>query len=265
MATQPDLKVVDWKALEILGDAAPSSLSWASVGGDGSGKSDFCLSAPGPIFVAAFDVNGLGRVRKERKQGKEIRVGRYAMPPIIKGSTKDQIGDAAMRVWDQFVLDYRMAIRNARTILWDREDLAWEMLRYAKFGGYKNEGSKTGALDYGDLNAEYVSLIQEAAVAGVNLGLLQGVRAKWVAKLDPQKGRMVNYDTGEAVADGFKKVADHVDITLSHRWDPVSKNYVTKFGKFPNKDEKDAEYPDLDWALMAAFAYPDSTPSDWGL
>lgn len=265
MAPEPSHLTVDWKALEILGDAAPSSLSWSSVGGDGSGKSDFSLSAPGPIYVAAFDVNGLGRVRKERKQGKEIRIGRYPMPPIIKGATKNQIGDAAMKVWDRFVNDYRMALRNARTILWDREDLAWELLRYAHFGGQKNEGSKTGALDYGDLNAEYVSLIQEAAVAGVNLGLLQGVRTKWVAKMDPAKGKMVNYDTGEPMADGFKKVADHVDITLMHRWDPVAKEYKTKLGKFPNKDEKDKEIGDLDWPLMAMLAYPDSMPDDWGL
>jgi hypothetical protein len=255
----------DWKGLEILGDAAPSSLSWSSIGGDGSGKSDFCLSAPGPIFVAAFDVNGLGRVRKERKQGKEIRIGRYPKPPVLKGQTKNQIGDAAMIVWDRFVVEYRLALKNARTILIDREDLAWEMLIRAAFGGQKNEGSKTGALDYGPLNEEYVGLIQEAAVAGVNLGLLQGVKNKWVAKLDPAKGKMVNYETGEIIPDGFKKVADHVDITLIHRWDPVTKSYVTRIGKFPNKDEKDKEYPDLDWPLMAMFAYPDSTPNDWGL
>src|SRR3990167_5373198 len=116
---------VDWTGLQVLGENAPASISWASSGEDGSGKSDFGLSAPGPIFVAGFDANGMNRVRKERKTGKEIRVGRYIFAPV-KGASKNQLGDSAMAVWNQFVADYRTALRHARTILIDREDIAYE-------------------------------------------------------------------------------------------------------------------------------------------
>ena len=164
-------------------------------------------------------------------------------------------------IFDEY--DYEEAIKHVRTVLWDREDLAWELLRFASFGGEKNEGSKTGALDYGDLNAEYVSLIQSARAANVNLGLLQGLTEKWVAKFDPQSGKMRNYNTGDPVPDGFKKVADHVDITLNHRWDEKAKEYVVKIGKFPNKAEKDKEIANLSFGEMAINAFPDSDVSCW--
>ncbi len=255
-------KTVNWADYEMLSEDAPNSLTWASRGSDGSGKSYFGCTAPGPIFVCGFDPHGMARVDKKVRQGKEIRIGRYGFNCGEHGTDRGQVADAAEKVWNQFVAEYRMALRHCRTVLWDREDLAWELLRYAMFGGQKNEGSKTGALDYGALNAEYVSLIQEAKAAGVNLGLLQGLADNWLSKFDSQSGKMKNYCVGTK-PDGFKKVADHVDITIDHRWNPELKEYVVKFVKFPNKDEKDAEYPNLDFVNMALFAFPDTEESDW--
>lgn len=265
-------KTVDWNQYELLSEAAPNSLVWASRGGDGSGKSYFGCTAPGPIFVCGFDPHGMSRVDKKVRANKEIRIGRYGFTPGVYRGDRKATADAAEKVWNQFVADYRGALshfaksakpgRQRGTCLWDREDLAWELLRYATFGGQKNEGSKTGALDYGDLNAEYVSLIQEAKAAGVNLGLLQGLTDNWVAKFDASKGKMVNYQIGSK-PDGFKKVADHVDITLDHRWDPEQKEYVVKLIKFPAKDEKDKEYPSLSFVDMATLAFPETTMEDW--
>lgn len=254
----------DWSKYELLSDASPTSITWASIGGDGSGKSHFGCTSPAPIFVCGFDPHGMARVSKEVRAGKEIRIGRYGFNFAVHGDNKNKIGDAAQRVWQQFTTEYRIALKNCRTVLWDREDLAWELLRYATFGDQKNAGSKTGALEYGDLNAEYVSLIQEAKDANVNLGLLQGVKEKWVAKFDPTKGKMVNYATGEYVPDGFKKIADHVDITLTHFWDEKAKEYMVKIGKFPAKEYKDQAFPSLTFPMMALSAFPESTIDTWG-
>ena len=253
----------DWSRFELLSEADPKCLTWASRGADGSGKSYFGCTAPGPIFVCAFDPHGMSRVAKSVRAGKEIRIGRYGFNVGSFNEDREKIKKAGNAIWQQFKAEYREALKHVRTVLWDREDLAWELIRYGNFGGEKNEGSRTGALDYGDLNAEYVSLIQEARDAGVNLGLLQGVKEKWVAKFDAGKGKMQNYNTGELIPDGFKKVADHVDITLAHQWDPKEKAYVVTIGKFPNKDYKDDTYPDFTFEQMALAAFPDSNPESW--
>jgi len=272
MSTPTNYKTADWNAYELLAETAPTSITWASRGGDGSGKSHFACTAPTPIFVAGFDPYGMQRVAREVRHGKEIRIGRYGFNCAEHGEARSAVSAAAEAIWNRFVADYRTALkymsgngkahRQRGTILWDREDLAWELLRYASFGGQKNDGSKTAALDYGDLNAEYVSLIQEARAAGVNLGLLQGLTANWVAKFDPNKGKMVNYEIGTK-PDGFKKLADHVDITIDHRWDAELKEYTVRFQKFPNKEQKDQEYPNVTFVDMATFAYPDTTEEEW--
>ena len=205
----------------------------------------------------------MSRVDKTVRADKDIRIGRYGFNHLRKVEDRSVVRREAKKIWEKFTDDYEEAIKHVRTVLWDREDLAWELLRFASFGGEKNEGSKTGALDYGDLNAEYVSLIQSARDANVNLGLLQGLTEKWVAKFDPQSGKMRNYNTGDPVPDGFKKVADHVDITLNHRWDEKTKEYVVKIGKFPNKAEKDKEIANLSFGEMAINAFPDSDVNCW--
>ncbi len=253
----------DWRRFELLSDQDPKSLTWASRGGDGSGKSYFGCTAPGPIFVCAFDPHGMSRVDKAVRAGKEIRIGRYGFNAGVFNENREAIKKAGGVLWEQFKAEYREALKHVRTVLWDREDLAWELTRFANFGGEKNEGSRTGALDYGDLNAEYVGLIQEARDAGVNLGLLQGVKERWVAKFDNAKGKMQQYNTGEWIPDGFKKVADHVDITLSHSWDSPQKEYVVAIGKFPNKMYKDDIFPNLTFEQMALAAFPDSDAEVW--
>lgn len=249
-------KAVPWAKYEALSSDTPTSIVWASTGGEGSGKSHFGLTAPDPIFVCAFDAFGMGRVSKDVKRGKDIRVSRYAFNPLKfpeeKARAKEGTG-----IWNRFVEEYRTALLNARTVLWDREDLAWELLRFASFGG-----QSAAPKEYGELNMEYVSLIQEAYAAGVNLGLLRGVREQWISKFDPTKGKMVGHNTGVMVADGMKKIPDHVDLTLVHRWDDSIKSYVVKIDKFPNAEFKGFEGP-MDFPAMATAAYPDSVPEDW--
>lgn len=255
---------MNWDSFEILSTDTPGSITWASRGGDGSGKSYFGCTAPGPIFVAGFDPHGMSRVDPEIREGKDIRIGRYGFAELkALGDNRDEIKKAAQAIWDRFTSDYIAALPHIKTCLWDREDLAWELLRYASWGTNKTSGSKTAQLDFGDLNAEYVGLIQMAKDRSVNLGLLQGLQEEWISKFNPQKGVMERHNSGRMVPDGFKKVRDHVDITLDHRWDSEQREYITKIDKFPNKDWKDQDAPNLTFPLMASMAFPTTTPEDW--
>jgi hypothetical protein len=214
----------------------------------------------------------MSRVDPDIRAGKEIRIGRYGFAHIKADDsmTREQKKAAAREIWDRFVRDYTTALKHVKTCVWDREDLAWELLRYASFGADKNAGSKTGQLDYGDLNAEYVGLIQMAKDHEVHLGLLQGLTEEWISKFNPQRATMERHNSGKLIPDGFKKVADHVDLTLLHYWQPESREYVIKVGKFPNKDVRDLEFPNtalglegLTFASMAVQAFPSTSESDW--
>lgn len=247
---------------ESLSLDAPKSLSWASTGGEGSGKSSFCLGAPEPIFVCAFDPYGMDRVARQfklREDGtpKEVRIARYPFNPADYSSEK-ATSEAAEQTWQRFSIDYQMALKNCRTVLWDREDLAWEMLRFARFGSETSRPS-----DYSDLNREYVGLIQRAAKHTVNLGLIRGIREEWVSKFDPVKAKMVGHNTGKMIPDGFKKVPDHVDVTLLHYWDENDRVFRTRLGKFTNAEQRGKDFDNLTWAAMALEAYPESSAEDW--
>lgn len=254
----------NWEQFEALSTDVPKSITWASRGGDGCGKSYFACTTPGPIFVCAFDPHGMSRVDPTIREGKDIRIGRYGFAHLkVQDADRATVKKAAAEIWACFTADYQAALVHARSVIWDREDLAWELLRYASFGGEKNEGSRTGQLDYGDLNAEYVGLIQLAKDHNVNLGLLQGVADEWISKFNPQKATMERHNTGKKIPDGFKKVADHVDITLTHRWDAAQKEYVTQIDKFPSKEWKDQEFPNLTFPAMATLAFPTTSEEDW--
>lgn len=245
-----------WENCETLSEDSPSSIIWASDGDAGSGKSHFALTAPAPIWVAAFDPHGMNRVSKTVKEGKEIRISRYAFNPN-DFDNEGAIRKAANEIWKRFTDDYANALAHARSIVWDREDMAYKLQRYSNWGG-----TSAAPKDYEDLYIEYVGLIQAANAAGVNLGLLRGLKEKWVSKYDAAKGKMVGNNTGDLIADGMRKVPDHVDVMLFHRWDDVAKEYVVKIGKFTNADYRGLELP-LDFPSMAQAAYPDSNSDGW--
>src|SRR4051812_43783852 len=122
MAPQ-NYKNVDWASYESLNLNTPHSIVAASTGGGGSGEAAFWLTAPEPIFVCAFDAYGLNRVGnqfKTRPDGtaKDIRIGRFRFDPQPYGDDRKKLSDAATKVWDSFVETYRVALKNARTILW---------------------------------------------------------------------------------------------------------------------------------------------------
>lgn len=250
---------VDWSAFELLSTETPKCFSWASTGEDGSGKSHFGLTAPDPIYVAAFDPYGMNRVSADVKVGKDIRIGRYPFNLKEAGDDKAAVSRKATEVWERFVRDFRTALKHVRTILIDREDNAWELIRYSNFGGMSSAPK-----DYADLYIEYVGLIQEAAAAGVNLGMLRGLKEKWANKFDASKGKMVPYSTGEMIPDGMSKLKDHVDITLVHRWDDTERQFFTKIQKFPNPDFRSQEFPGMAFLQVASLAFPDTTEEDWG-
>lgn len=181
------------------------SLTWASQGLGGQGKTHFALTAPGPIALMLFDPDGIDPLlRKSEFKKLDIHKIEYGFNP---GKLSEAERPAAAKAaYEQFKEDYAVAIANARTVVWDKEEHVWEMLRYAHL-----EGVSDAPKNYYELNLEYRGWFADAAEAGVNLGVIRGMKEKWGTNA---KGSPTG--TGEYIPRGQREVNELVQVVLHH-------------------------------------------------
>lgn len=232
------------------------SLLWASQGVGGSGKSHLLLTAPDPIWIALFDPKGIDPLRKKPEfKNKDIRWRAYNFNPG-KLSIADR-PKAAKDALDQFLEDYQLALKHARTIGWDKEDHVYEMLRYARLESYTDRPSS-----YYELNLEYRGWFADAAEAGVNLGVIRGMKEKWGQNA---KGQPIG--TGVLEPRGQKEVNELVQVVLDHRFDEGEREFKVRIHEKcrvgPATELIGQEFGSLDFQTLAMMLYPESTPEDW--
>jgi hypothetical protein len=230
----------------------------SSQGPGGSGKTHFWLTAPEPIAVMLFDPIGLeGLTRQPLFREKDIRVIEYKFNPG-KLAESDR-PKAAQDNLEQFIDDYRIALKMARTTIFDKEDYIWEMLRYARLGSISDRPSS-----YYELNLEYRNWFQEAADSGMNLGVIRGMKEKWGTKKNPKTGAEQPFATGTLEPRGMKEVPELVQVNLEHKWVEGEGFVVKVMDKCRlNSDLIGQEFPGLDFMTLALAMYPESSESDW--
>ena len=193
------------------------NIIWASQGIGGSGKSHLLLTAPEPIFVHLFDPDGLGPLlKKEEFRKKDVRWFSYNFSP--GKLSEDDRPKAAKDALNTFLENQQVALKNARTIGWDKEDHVYETLRYARLEAVSDRPSS-----YYELNLEYRSWFTDAVEAGVNLGVIRGMKERWATnELGKPSG------TGELVPRGQREVNELVQVVLDHRWDDDERAFITR-------------------------------------
>ncbi len=214
-------KTKDWGAWEDVDRSDSYSLIWSSEGVGGSGKSHFALTAPDPICVHLFDPGGLkGLVKNPLFKKKDIKVIQYSFNP--GRLDEEDRPKAAAEALEQFLENQATALKNARTIVLDKEDHAWEMLRYAKLEAVSDKPS-----NYYELNLEYRGWFHDAEMAGVNFGVIRGMKEKWGKTGSNREGKATYGSLGEMEPRGQKEVPELVQIVLRHRWDAEVGDFVT--------------------------------------
>lgn len=254
-----------WSSTEAQLSSTPTTrLIWRGYGEQKCGKTHFALTAPGPIFIQSFDVGLEGVVEPFLAAGKDIRALEYPFDP--EGyRTEKECAEAADRIWTQFVGDYKAALEEARSVVWDTESEVWELLRYARLG------AASGApKDYAVLNNEYRSLVRKAYGGGVNLGLLQKTKEQWISKMDPAKGKMVPHNTGEQVPSGMKEIGFLVQCNLKHERvldEEMNHHYRVTVEDVRHKAGQGLtgqSFDDvMDFTMLATGIFPDTTEEDW--
>lgn len=222
-------------------------LIFRSWGQEKTGKNHFGFTGPGPIYGQYFDPGGTeGVAERFIAEGKEIVGINYRFKKGAMGQSE------AKDVRDQFIEDYEVALKNARTIQWDETEL-WELFRWAEFGGESDAPRQ-----YGALNASYRELIQAAYDAGVNLQLIQKVKEKWTtnAKGSPTP-------SGLFEPTGFKEANYIVQVNLEHSWTKDDGFVVNVVNCRQNMQLSGEAFPGLDLATLGQLVFTNSEEGDW--
>ena len=182
----------------------------ASVHGhEKQGKTEFALSAPGPICYLNFDCGLEGVVEKFEAEKDIFRVD-FDMECPPKTDKKKYYNEQ----WNKFLTAFRAALAHeeTRTIVVDTETEAWETIRLAYFG--KKE--QVMPHHYAPVNEEYLSLLKGVYKTSKNLIFLRKMRAqyvddKWNGKYEPAGFNKLQY-----VAQAFGEIIfDKKDKTFS--------------------------------------------------
>lgn len=254
----------DWGEWEEVDRSDSYSVIWDSEGPGGSGKSHFLLTGPEPIAVHLFDPGGLtGLTKNPLFKKKDIRVLKYNV--ALGKLDEDDRAKAAEEAIEQFKENQAVALRNARTIGWDKEDHVWEMLRWARLGGTSDKPSS-----YYELNLEYRGFFHDAEMAGVNMGVIRGMKEKWGKTGSNREGKATYGSLGEMEPRGQKEVPELVQVVLRHRWDSEVGDFVTAIHeKCRVGDAKSligTEHVGLTFKELGEKLYPeteDMDPSPW--
>lgn len=230
----------------------------SSDGEVGTGKTFWWLGAPGPIVIQTLD-QGLEGVVEPFTKTKDIYIADYDLG-LEPDAVFDQ--DMAIAVREKWLEDFVQALKVARTIVWDREsDLFGTILSYAEFGDPKTGTPK----DWDALKGFERKMIAMAkAKAGLNFGIIRGLRNEWVSKVNPSNGRKGITQSGERIPAGMEEVDALVHINLHHKFENGVFSVSCSKSRGPGAGAVQGEtFENCDFKTLACLIFPDSTDADW--
>lgn len=254
----------DWGEFVTLESEERYNIIASSQGVGGAGKTHFWLTAPDPIAYFLFDPGGLKGLKDNPLfSSKEIHVIDFSVLLDFGRIDKAERVAKAMVVMQQFDAAWDIAIANARTAVIDKEDILWETLRYAH-----DEVESPEPKNFHELNLQYRALIVQAERAGINLGLIRGMKDTWgKTGVSGRTGKVQMGFTGEMKPRGQKEVTELVQINLEHRWDDDEREFKVKVlekCRLGNAVELlGQEFGNIDFPTLAMMLYPEADPSVW--
>jgi hypothetical protein len=110
----------------------------SGCGLEGSGKTDFALTGPEPIYYYGIDPNVKSVIKKWQKR-KEIYINLFRAPAISFAKDRDDVKDVAQPEWDRFLDSYRAVAEEdvdppAATVVLDTATEFRELQLLSEFG-----------------------------------------------------------------------------------------------------------------------------------
>jgi len=184
-----------------------------------SGKTEFCLSCPGPGLVVALDP-GLEGCLENPNPPKSRNVDNFAFESIEykpAGSTNDK--GTWENSWSRFkeVLYSGLDNTDARTVIVDGDSDGYELQRLAAFGKL----TQVLPHHYTDVNMARKAILMRMHRSGKVIVLTQKLKKEYVADTDENgapvfddKGREKRSATGKMISAGFSSNGYLVKIEL---------------------------------------------------
>ncbi len=223
-------------------------------GPGGSGKTHFWLTAPDPIAYFLLDPGGLkGMLDRDEFRDKDVRVLDFSQLLDLGKLEQSERIQRGLDIMEKFDEHWDIAIRKAKTIVVDKEDLLWESKRWAH-----DEASSPNPLNFGELNLWYRALYTQAEAAQRHLGMLRGVKEVWGSIGKGRQGF-----TGKFAPRGHKEAVELAQINLDHRWDEEQGEWIVKIldkCRLGSKAKKllGKEIPGLDFPTLHQMLFPDA-------
>lgn len=211
---------------------------------EGSGKTHFSLTAPSPIYYQSLDIGEEGVVNKFSQKAIFKADYRVIVPTDADESV---IAEKANAVWAGFCSDYRLALQQARSVVWDTESEAWELIRLARSGRL----SVGKPHHYAPINAEYRDLVRSAFDSSCNLICL---------------GKLKDEYANDKRTGGYKR-AGFTDMPFMAQ---VRVRSVKEDSEYSLEILKCRQNPSVegiripnDFSTLAQMVFPDSSTGDW--
>ena len=260
----PIKTVPNWGDFTPVNDEIKYRLIWRSFGAEKTGKDHFGLTAPGPIAIQSFDIGLEGVVEKFAKG---IGVPKRDIFTCEYEYEKSFDKAAAQALMDKFDEDFEVALKLARTIIWDTETELWEVARHAEHGINRQGVATDAPKDYVKLNGQYRDRIQRAYDCGVNLQLIQKVKEKWgtYEVVDRDTGRKTTkpYATGIMEPTGFKEAGYIVQANLEHYWEKERGFVVRVLNCRQNMAVAGEEFVNTSFPELATLIFGEESEEAW--
>lgn len=224
-----------------------------------SGKTEFGLSMPDPLFILNLNWGLTGVIEKHVKLGRELYVQDIQIPlsKDLPGQAFTLLSGAAAEQWRKaiLVLQEALADPNIKSIFIDTGGELWDLLRIARLGKL----AQVLPVQYTAVNAEFRQLLQILLVSGKNVVLSHKVKPEYV---NDQK-------TNRFERAGFGDVGFDVQAELRADRDPKqtgADQFILTFGDCrANKDLRGQILRGAECTFLNAVTriYPDTTEKDW--
>jgi len=216
------------------------------------GKTNFVLTAPGPIVLFDFNDSLEGVIHKFADD-KDIYVSDYTKTGNILSP------DAWVKAWEQFKKEYISALKSpdVRSVDVDTATEQWELIRMARFGKILQVMPHM----YAPVNAEFRDLIYMAYSSNKNLILTHKKKEEYVAD---KKNPAISNRTGKYIRSGFSDSAYMVQVNLN--LDRDDQGFVaTILDCRQNPFVVGLELRDemINFPTLASLVLPETSEGDW--
>lgn len=161
-------------------ETKPKGVLISDEGLQKTGKTEFGLSLPDPLYILNLNLGLQGVIEKHVKAGREIYVKTIQIPfsAALPGQSFTLVSTAATEKWKEAILSLQEAINDPhiRSVFIDTASEMWDLLRIARLGKL----AQVLPIQYTVVNAEFRQLLQLLLCCGKNVVLSHKVKPEYV-------------------------------------------------------------------------------------